>query len=307
MKLPRKHTVSKGETLIGIAKKYKHKTYKDIWNDADNAKLKKKRGKPEAIEPRDILVIPLTADEVKAFRLQRAVFTDLMMIERHLAEAMLERSNSAAKASELALKRYKAADKEFLAIIAMLKDCERQSKKWSDGVDAAAEVVKIMRGLGGLAKVGKEASKASGQALQELNKKAMGKAVDIAKDPLEGQAKKAATEYLLDESNEISIIGLTVGTFAEAFDKMQSPSFWAQTFVQISEGKGWSAAVTFDLKRDIENKVNQVDKERIFLTKRLLREAQDAAKASKEMMKQSSAALKRAEGLKKQIAEIPDV
>jgi hypothetical protein len=189
----------------------------------------------------------------------------------------------------------------------MLKDCAEQSKKWGDRVDAAAEVAKVLRGLGGLAKVGREASKASGKALEELNKKAQKQAIDIAKDPLEGEAKKAATGYLLDDSNEISVIGVTVGAFAEAFNKMQTPSFWAQTFVQINEGKGWSEAVTFDLKRDIENKINQVDKERIFLTMRLLREAQGAKKSSAELMKQSRAALKRAEALKKQIADITAV
>lgn len=52
------HVVKKGETLDGIARKYRIASWKLIWGHKDNAKLKSKRGKPELIQPGDSFVLP---------------------------------------------------------------------------------------------------------------------------------------------------------------------------------------------------------------------------------------------------------
>ena len=54
----KKHKVKSGETLGAIAKKYKVKDWRTIWEADENAALVKKRKKPEKIQVGDELVIP---------------------------------------------------------------------------------------------------------------------------------------------------------------------------------------------------------------------------------------------------------
>lgn len=59
------HKVGKGDTLEGIAKKHKHKSWKTIWNDPANKGVKSKRKQPELIRAGDLFVIPPTEAERK--------------------------------------------------------------------------------------------------------------------------------------------------------------------------------------------------------------------------------------------------
>jgi len=52
------HTVEQGEYLSSIARKYGFPDYKVIWDDANNAELKKKRQNPNVLYPGDELYIP---------------------------------------------------------------------------------------------------------------------------------------------------------------------------------------------------------------------------------------------------------
>ncbi|MEM6618815.1 MAG: LysM peptidoglycan-binding domain-containing protein [Pseudomonadota bacterium] len=54
----REHTVKKGDTLSGLAKKNGLKSYKDIYNAPENAKFRKLRKDPNKIEPGDKVFIP---------------------------------------------------------------------------------------------------------------------------------------------------------------------------------------------------------------------------------------------------------
>ena len=56
--MPKKHKVKSGETLSVIAKKYKIKDWKTIWEAPENKDLAKKRKKPESIQAGDTVMIP---------------------------------------------------------------------------------------------------------------------------------------------------------------------------------------------------------------------------------------------------------
>lgn len=56
--MPTIHTVAQGETLTGIAKKYKYSSWQKIYNHSANAEFKALRDNPNIIFPGDKVVIP---------------------------------------------------------------------------------------------------------------------------------------------------------------------------------------------------------------------------------------------------------
>ena len=52
------HTVKQGDYFSKIAKQYGFGDWKTVWNDAQNAELKKKRQNPNVLLPGDVVVIP---------------------------------------------------------------------------------------------------------------------------------------------------------------------------------------------------------------------------------------------------------
>ncbi len=299
------HKVSKGETLISIAKRYKHKDWRNIWKDPANAAVLKKRKMPEKIEPGDKLVIPMNeAERKQMIELQRQLIAQLQ-VELDLAQTLSKRADKAIRASENAQKLCKSTEANYQDIIKDLKASAAGAKKWGDNVDVAAEIATLMVSLGKIAKLGKAASTASGEALKKINKEAMDEAVGMAYDPAAKEARKAGAKYLLNKDNEISSVGIAVGVVSESWDKMTSPSFWAWTAIKLWEGEGWSKAVTFDFQKDIKNKIYLVDKQRIFSTKKLLLRAQEASKQAKTLLNESKAALVRADKLQKELDALP--
>ena len=302
----RSHKIKKGETLTKIAKKWKHRKWQTIWDDPGNASLKKKRREADKIEPGDVLFIPYTDAEKKAIIEAKLLLYSLADVERNLAASLLKQADATSEAASVAMKRHKDATKEYNDIIAMLQKTAKDTKKMKDGVDIAWAIANLGRGLGKMAKLSRDASKASGKALEEINKQARGQAIDMMKGPVEGEAKKAGTKYLLDEKNDISMLGMVVGSISEAQDKMTSPSFWFHAYVQMKDGASWTDVVTDKWERDVKNKIYLVDKEKLFLTKKLLVQAQDAVKSAKSMQDEAKKAIKRADDIVKEIEKMPD-
>ncbi|MEM8577875.1 MAG: LysM peptidoglycan-binding domain-containing protein [Pseudomonadota bacterium] len=58
------HTVRRGDTLGKIAKKYGHASWKTIYDAPENAKFRKNRPDPNAIQPGDKITIPPSAGSV---------------------------------------------------------------------------------------------------------------------------------------------------------------------------------------------------------------------------------------------------
>lgn len=52
------HTIVQGEHLSRIARQYGFRDFRIIWDHAENADLKKKRGNPNVLNPGDVLYIP---------------------------------------------------------------------------------------------------------------------------------------------------------------------------------------------------------------------------------------------------------
>jgi hypothetical protein len=56
--MPRVHVVAQGDCMSSLAKRYGFRSYKTIYDDADNADLKQKRSDPNILFPGDRVVIP---------------------------------------------------------------------------------------------------------------------------------------------------------------------------------------------------------------------------------------------------------
>jgi hypothetical protein len=303
----RSHKVKKGETLAGIARKWKHKKWQVVWDDPKNAAIKKKRKEPDKIEPGDMLHIPWMDAEKLGIIKAKLLLLSLMDVEKTLASNLIKRAGSTSQAATMAMSRHKQVTRDYDAIIAMIKQTVKDTKSMKTGVDVAWAVANLGRGLGKLATQAHKASKASGDALKAINKEAQGQAVGMMTGPVEGQAKKAGAKYLLNEKNEISRIGMVVGAVAEAQDKMTSPSFWFHAYVQMKDGKSWTDVVTDQWQQDAKNQIYVIEKQKIFLTKKLMLEAQAALKAVKTMQGEAKKALARVDNLRKEIDKMPEV
>jgi N-acetylmuramoyl-L-alanine amidase len=66
--MPIRHVVSQGECLSGIAHKYGFYDYRTIYDDGDNAELRRLRPNPHILHPGDVIIIPDKRD--KAVSLQ---------------------------------------------------------------------------------------------------------------------------------------------------------------------------------------------------------------------------------------------
>ena len=100
-----------------------------------------------------------------------------------------------------------------------------------------------------------QATKLSGVALEKMNEELT---KDVLKPPAD-QPRDVGIKFTgeLRERSD-SPLGY-VGELAKSWEKMTAPSFWANTFVQMTEnGKSWSDAVAMDVGDDIQLRMKEV-------------------------------------------------
>lgn len=252
---PTTHKVKKGDTLIGIAKKYGHRDWKAIWDAPENKAVVKKRKDPKKIDTGDVLHIPLNAKQQKENDAELLKLNDARNAE---AQALKVLDNEVTRL-EARVKLYDSLIKgevEFTkSLVAQLKANLAGMKKWADGVDAVAMLTQMGVNLGSVAKSGAAATKASGEALTKLNQKALKDASGVVTGPIAPLLAKATQQWKTDDNAALA----TIGILLDSWNKMTSPSFWAHTYVQMTEnGKSWSEAVTMDIGDDIKQRIKEV-------------------------------------------------
>lgn len=249
------HKVIKGDTLEGIAKKYKSDA-KEIWKLAENKAIVAKRGKPESIQPGDALVIPPNAKEAKenakkleALRQGRESNAQL----RKVLQGEQERNQRRLKVyRELLTYNRTMTEKIVQELHGNLGDM----KSWATGVDVAAVVATIAVSITKIAALGWKGASASGAALEKINQEALKELVGMHKGLVEEGAVDAAAK--LKDRND-SALGY-VGVLADSWDRMTSPSFWAYAAVQKMEGKTWSEAACADVGDEIEQRIKDAQR-----------------------------------------------
>ena len=259
------HKLAKGETLDGIAKRYRADP-KTLWKTADNKALVTKRGKPEALLPGDVIVIPPGEKELK----EATQKVEQLRKMRDAAGKLLDALEKEDQRTQRRIKVYSEliADnrKSTIEIVGQLKKTLADMKGWADGVDAAATVAQITVSLTQICAKGMQATKLSGVALEEMNKELTKDVLMLPADQLKDAGIKLAGQLKERADSPLAYIGVV----ANSWEKMMAPSFWANTFVQITQnGKSWSDAVAMDVGEDIQERIKSVVAEGMIQVQKL--------------------------------------
>lgn len=254
------------------------------------------------------MLIPYSEADIKEFRARRKALIEKLEAESDLMAGLLAQSKRIIASGKTAVKEHARVSKEHDDIIKMIEGTVKDTKKMKKGVDIAWTIATLGRNLGGLAKTAKTASTATGKALKEANKEAQKQAVGIMKGPIEGQAKTAGTKYLLNEKNDISMLGMVVGAVSEAQDKMMSPAFWFHASVQMWDDPSidtWIGIAQGKWEQDAKNKVYVVSKQKIVFTKKLMLQAQQATATAKKIQEEVKKSQKRTNDISGELSAIP--
>ncbi len=298
------HKVKKGEKLIGIAKKYKHKNWKTIWNAPENKKLVSKRKKPEQIQPGDVLIIPFNQAEMTDITQEITYWQQNLDADGHLVNSFDKRIKESRNTIAKLTKTAALSDQLHKSIVVELQKTAKGAKKWGTTVDAIATVAQLMINLGKLVKTGKRAMKLSGDELEKINKQLAKDALNMAYDPIAKEARKAGAKHVQNEKSGYSLALVSLGILSDSFDKMTSPSFWAWTVVRLKEGDSWSDAVTYDFQKEVKQKITRMIQEHKFAQAEIKRAIAAQQALISSMEKERKAALARIAAGRKRLKEL---
>lgn len=287
------HTVAKGDTLSGISKKYGHKHWKDVWDAKENKAIASKRKQPEAIQPGDTLVIPYTAKEISAMSQLAVEYQEAVMWENDLIVELDDRKKRYERTVKGLESTIKSSVKLHKALVNELKKAASGAKKWGQGVDVAATVINITRGLTKLTAKGYKAMAMEGDELIKANKEMQKSALKFAYGPLKKPVAKGVGGHLSDANNNYNMAGAAVGIVLESYVKMTSPSFWGWTYVRLKEGDSWSDAVTYDFQQDCANKIAGLERDQAGMVRKLKIRIGQHKKLIASAAKERAAAVKR--------------
>lgn len=233
----------KGDSLDVLAKKHGLKDGAAIWKAPQNKAIAAKRHTPDHLQAGDVLFIPPSAAEAKAAQAADA---------KHLAAVDVE-----IKRAQGQLATY---DKVIAITGKITDETVRQLQAQKDkmvnagsAADAAAMVASVAATLGGLCKTGAKAATATGKELEELNKEMLKGAASMPRDGvMAGTAK--ALQTLSESSNDGVLFVRSMGV---AYDKATSPSFWANAFSMLSQGKSWSEAAAAEVGAEVDELIER--------------------------------------------------
>lgn len=264
------HKVKKNESLEEIAKKYGHKDWKVIWSAPENKKLVQKRKKPEAIDPGDVLFIPLNDKQKKEQEKSDKAAADKKAAELKAAQTLLKTCEEDVKASKAKLKalvgmiksHVTAANKAYQELLAL----QAKTRKWALGADVTAA---IATAAATMASAFQNIEKATASQIAEIEKhseklvKAGKECIKLIGTNFPGVAN-AARNYsdkvaLLDGNR--NKLAATVGSVGKWINKGLSPSFWANTISQKMDGKTWSEAAKSEVGDDLEEQIQAFNKQ----------------------------------------------
>lgn len=253
--VPTSYKVRKGDTLSAIARDHGFREWKPIWNAPDNRALVAKRKAPEKIEPGDSIVIPLTEKQEKIVSTQLTKLQSESDADLSLSEA-LEAEVARGEARVACFNRLIAARHAMGAqLTSELNDNLNGLKNVGETVDAIATLTQLGISVGKIADIYAAAAEAEGSELEALNKEAVKETSDLIVDDAQDKTIKAVG--ILHDSVNMALAA--VGILATSFEKMTSPSFWANVWVQMVDNhKGWSEAVSSDIGDDIKKRIRTV-------------------------------------------------
>ena len=263
------HKVVKGDTLSGISKKYGHKHWKDVWDAKENKAIVSKRKEPRSIQPGDTLIIPFTAKEISVMSQLAVEYQETVMWEAELISELDDRKKKYERTIKGLENTVKSSNKLHKALVGELKKAAAGAKKWGQGVDVAATVINITRGLTKMTAKGYKTLAMEGDELIKANKEMQKSALKFAYGPLKKPVAKGVGGHLTDANNNYQMAVAAGGIVLESYAEMMSPSFWAWKYVRLREGDSWSDAVTYDFQKDCANKIAGLERDHAAMVRKL--------------------------------------
>lgn len=249
------YKIGSSDKIDQIPKKFGHKDWKLIWQAPDNKSLVSKRGKPEKLQPGDMLSIPPNEKQLQEIA---AKVADLNKDRDRCVKALPVIAEEKARVQRKvdALARIQADDDRFTAqIVTQLEGDLAGVKGVSQDVDVAAMLAQITVSLVKLSSLGLKAATASTEELAKINKESTKEVIKLATDtPKDVGTKELGTL----KSNSTKALSY-VGTAADWWDKLTSPSWWGYTYAEHKyNGKTWTEAAKMEIGQDIEEKIKEV-------------------------------------------------
>lgn len=248
------HVVKKGEALDKIARAYGLKSFRQIYDDPVNAKFRKQRPNPDAIQPGDKIVIPnfaLTPDK------RRNLKTLIATIEARIKKVEARRS---------------AFQKMHDAAVRDVRKTQAEFKRTSSAIDAAALVLNLLKSLTKMSVKGMQMAGKEGDEIVKANKEIMKELGGMHLDAVSPALQKGAKKMSDSQSRSVAVMG-AVG---ESYFNLTSPSFWAKTYIKANEqklfhkiisgkfGEGWEAwskAVTWDPVAEFDKTIKDMEQQ----------------------------------------------
>ncbi|MFY9212447.1 MAG: LysM domain-containing protein [Aestuariivita sp.] len=246
------HQVKKGENLEKIAKRYGVKSFKIIYEDPVNAKFRKTRPDPNAIQPGDKIIIPdyaLTPDK------RKDVNSLIATVEERIKHLEAARKDQIKTTSQLASE---------------IRSGKASFKKTAQAADAAAMLATLFMSIGKIVAKGAKMSTMKATEVAKANKDILKEVTGMRLTALEPALQAGASKMSKSSTNAIAVLGIT----GDSFFKMTSPSFWGKTFIkarneglfkkvmagQFGEGwDAWSKAVTWDPLKEFDVMIRQME------------------------------------------------
>ena len=223
------HKVSKGEALESIARKYGHRDWKMLWNAPQNKALVFKRVKPEGIQPGDQLTIPPNETQVKEQAAKLAGLQLARKVNMKLRDSLENESVRIQRKVKVFDELIQDTRRSTEEIVRELEKNLIGMKSLATSVDAAATLAQMGVTLGKIGSLAQKSTKLSGEALKKVNEEAIKEAASLATDPIKDASIKAVSTL---KDRAVATLAYA-GMVAAAWDKMTSPSFWANAYVQI--------------------------------------------------------------------------
>jgi len=212
---PTTHQVSPGENLSTIARKYGLPGWQALYFSNENADFRRTNKDPNHIKLGSSIVIP----------------PNKAMVRQKLVERLA-----------LLHKLKTTAQEEELKLAAELKSNYAHIKSVGDNVDMAAMLANLVSGITQSTIKLANMAKLEGPALEAASKEAVKDAfLDRAKFGRDAALMAVADRRPEPGGNTVWAITKIV---ASAWVDMTSPSFWANTVTNLSNGMSWSEAVT---------------------------------------------------------------
>ena len=250
------HKVAKGDTLEGIAKRYGQRDWRAIWNALPNKGIVSKRRKPESIQPGDLLVIPPNEKEIREKAAKLAALQTSRDANQRLSTTLQAEIARCAKGFNVLSDLIPATVRHTQQVIAELEADLASMKNWESGVDTAKALVDLAGPVKKLGEAGLKAATGGAKELARFVEEGRKLADDVKRDSDMDKAIGAAADALKDDENPAVA---ALGILADSYQKMTSPSFWANAIVQMKQGKSWSEAMTREVGADVRERIKMVE------------------------------------------------